>query len=122
MAKYERERDAFHEGRFVEFLSEVRRGAAGRRFLLSGAPVALEEARRRSPEWWDPAPGGWRFLLKCMTDTELLAVPGIGRRRLRAIRAVAPRAPWQTEDDGTPHRDHLAPPPSRGQHPWWLLP
>lgn len=113
----------YWDGRFHEFVTELGdRGRAGWWFRVTGCDGALERARRAGAGVWDPVAGGWRFLLSWMSDSELLAVPGIGRRRLRAIRAVAPRSRWACEPGGEPHRDRLRPPPPNGRHPWWLLP
>lgn len=114
---------SYLDGRFDEFEWGLQTVCPDTRvFLRSRAADALEAARREDPASWDPSPGGWRFLLKCKTDSELLAVSGIGRRRLRAIRSLAPHYHWVNEPDGTPHRDRLRPPPPKGRHPWWLLP
>jgi hypothetical protein len=60
----------------------------------------------------------WPFLSKLcqMTDDEVLALPGVGRDGLRAVRRIAPY--WGPR----PHRDRLRPPRPKERHPWWLLP
>ena len=81
-------RQAIRDGRFYEFVSGLSDHPAGYAFRVSGADGALGLARCLAPDDWDPSAGGWRFLLSTKSDSELLATPGIGRRRLRAIRAV----------------------------------
>jgi hypothetical protein len=112
----------YWDGRFDEWCWEVRRhdGLAVWRFVVSHVEDVLWEAQHQDRDRWTPDFNGWTSLLRWSSDSELLALPGMGLRRLRALRGIAPRFPWVTEPDGEPHRDRLKAPPSRVRHPWWL--